>query len=42
MLDKEYDFSSLFINNYNNDTQNYIRTCGNIWVDFLCKKKWYN
>ena len=41
MLDKEYDFSSLFINNYNNDTQNYIRNCGNIWVDFLCKKKWY-
>jgi hypothetical protein len=43
MLDKQYDFSSLFINNYDNNTQNYIKYCGNAWVNYLClcKKNWY-
>ena len=43
MLDKQYDFSSLFINNYDNNTQNYIKYCGNAWVNHLClsKKNWY-
>lgn len=41
MLDKEYDFSSLFINNYDNNIQSYIKNCGNAWVNYLCKKNWY-
>ena len=43
MLDKQYDFSSLFIKNYDNTTQNYIKYCGNSWINHLClsKKNWY-
>ena len=32
MLDKEYDFSSLFLNNYDSNIQNYIKDCGNFWI----------
>ena len=32
MLDLEYDFSSLFLNNYDYNIQNYIKDCGNFWI----------
>ena len=32
MLDQEFDFSRLFLNTYSQDTQEYIKHCGNTWL----------
>lgn len=42
MINKEYDFSRLFINNYDQKTQNEIKKNGNYWSCKLTGKKWYN
>ena len=41
MINKEYDFSKLFLDYYDSDTQKYIKTCGDYWIELLLKKKWY-
>jgi hypothetical protein len=41
MLDKEYDFSRLFITFYNEDEIQNIKDCGNYWVERLTQKIWY-
>ena len=41
MLDKEYDFSSLFLDNYDSNTQNYIKDCGNFWIYRLTGNLYY-
>ena len=42
MLDTQYDFSKLFLSFYNNDTQQYIKKCGNFWMKRCTNSFWYN
>lgn len=41
MLNKEYDFSKLFIDSYDESTRIFIRQCGNHWMEHITKRKWY-
>lgn len=41
MLNKEYDFSSLFLNNYDSSTQDEIKSCGNFWISKLTGSFYY-
>jgi len=42
MLNREYVFTKLFLNNYNEEEQNQIKNNGNYWSQKLSGKKWYN
>jgi hypothetical protein len=42
MIEQEYDFSKLFIQNWDLETQNTIKRRGNYWVYKYCNKFWYN
>jgi hypothetical protein len=42
MLDTRYDFSRLFLSFYDNDTQQYIKQCGNFWMNRCTNYVWYN
>lgn len=41
MLDKEFDFSCLFLNHYSEDIQKNIKDSGNFWLQRLLNKTWY-
>jgi hypothetical protein len=41
MINKEYDFSGLFLSYYDIDTQYYIKLCGNFWTNKLANLNWY-
>lgn len=41
MLDKEWDFSKLFLSNYSEEMKNEIIRNGNFWSNRLSGKKWY-
>ena len=41
MLNKEYDFSSLFLNDYDYNIQNEIKSCGNFWIYKLTGSFYY-
>ena len=41
MVDTTYDFSRLFLSNYDNETINTIKTCSDFWMYRLTNKKWY-
>ena len=41
LLDKEYDFSCLFLSFYSNEQQASIKKCGNFWVKKLLGYPWY-
>jgi hypothetical protein len=41
MLNIEYDFSKLFLSNYDNETIKQIKENGNYWGNRLTGKKWY-
>lgn len=42
MINKEYDFSRLFMQYYNNEQIMRIKDYGNFWVNRLTQKVWYN
>lgn len=42
MLNQLYDFSKLFLSNYNREEQREIKTNGNYWSLQLSGKKWYD
>jgi len=42
MLDKEWDFSKLFLSNYADEVRNEIIRNGNYWSNRLSGKKWYD
>jgi hypothetical protein len=41
MIDKEYDFSRLFLSFYTENQIEEIKKCGNYWTEKLVKHKWY-
>jgi 6-pyruvoyl-tetrahydropterin synthase len=41
MINKEYDFSYLFLSNYTSEQQKQIKECGNLWIQENLKKDWY-
>jgi hypothetical protein len=41
MIDKTYDFSKLFLSYYNDETQQYIKQCGNYWTYKFTKDFFY-
>jgi hypothetical protein len=41
MIECEYDFSRLFLQYYSIPQQRDIKTCGNFWIQRMCKRKWY-
>jgi hypothetical protein len=41
MIDKEYDFSRLFLNYYTEEEQNNIKLCGNYWLNQNMIPNWY-
>jgi hypothetical protein len=41
MIYTNFDFSRLFLSNYENDTQQYIKMCGNFWIKKNTNKLWY-
>jgi hypothetical protein len=41
MIDKRYDFSKLFLSYYNDETQQYIKHCGNFWTYTFTEKYFY-
>jgi hypothetical protein len=42
MLDKEYDWSSLFLSSYSNKMQELIKRRGNYWTKRVTNKEWYS
>jgi hypothetical protein len=40
-LEREWDFSCLFLSHYDEDTQNIIKMCGNYWMNRITKANWY-
>ena len=42
MLDETYDFSRLFLSNYSQETQEYIKYCGNFWMKRCAQSSFYN
>jgi hypothetical protein len=41
MIDQTYDFSKLFVSYYNDETQRYIKQCGNFWTSKFTNKCFY-
>jgi len=41
MINKEYDFSCLFMSYYNLELQKQIRECGNYWIQRTTQTLWY-
>jgi hypothetical protein len=41
MLDQTFNFSCLFIDNYDDTTQKYIKNCGNFWMNVTTNSIWY-
>ena len=41
MLDKKYDFSSLFLPFYKNNQRKMIKDCGNHWIKHMLNMTWY-
>ena len=41
MIDTQFDFSRLFLSYYDNDTQQYIKRCGNFWIKKITNRLWY-
>jgi hypothetical protein len=41
MINKEYDFSHLFMDAYDEPTRIRIQECGNHWVKHITKRTWY-
>lgn len=41
MIDKEYDFSCLFLSNYSLEQQKEIKDCGDYWVQRTTQTLWY-
>ena len=41
MLEKTYDFSCLFLSNYNSEQQKEIKRCGNYWLNHITQSVWY-
>lgn len=42
MIKTEYDFSRLFLQHYDTETQQQIKDCGNHWMTKLLGKAWYS
>ena len=42
MIDKEYDFSRLFLSYYTEEQQKDIKECGNYWLNQNMIQNWYN
>jgi hypothetical protein len=41
MIDQIYDFSKLFLSDYNDQTKHYIKQCGNFWTCRLTNRPYY-
>ncbi len=41
MIDTVHDFSRLFLQYYDAETQRQIKECGNNWMSKLCGQQWY-
>jgi hypothetical protein len=43
MINKEYDFSCLFLSNYDTETQHKIKESGNFWLNRIdqVRRPWY-
>ena len=40
-LEREWDFSCLFMSYYDEETQNNIKSCGNYWMNRMTGTNWY-